>query len=610
MFVNRTHGVVAATLGALALGACTDPAQNTDLRPEGPPEVLSVLVMNDAAGMLNESATYCKPNDEKRPSLVGATQVCPATLSEGADEVTNAYPDGWYVRIMFDELLDPNIETLTEVIDESTGEGTDTYTGSIADTHPVKLECESMSGAMVNVDYDGYYSPSGNRVTFPLGPSLVIKPNDPTLIATSSKCQVTINDNVTDKTGNPVPADQRGPYKFQVAPIQVVLIDPSDGATIPASQVWVDNMYVQFNTTVDETSFCDDGPGMDECEFTFSPDIGECSTSGAPCDVAKSGSDCPQAAETCASGGFYAYSLAPYGLTDHEFGFGPNTPVQVEKDYKFSFVQGGKIKDRCGRETTFGAPSVDDQTEINYTTDKFKLSTTSIQDGETASGMKKLTVNTTNVLDLTSLDASEFSLTPAPLNGALTQLAGNDITFAGFFKINTEYTFTLNAGATLKDYWGVEYTNPTAKTIKWKTQPAITATFSPADNSRVGKSSATSLVGVTLTFNTAIKTTDLAAPATRTTTELTEGTEYTVTDSNGTAVTGFTIDTSSNTGCAEAGTSCAIRIRKALAPGNYTFTLKAGATLTDQTGDTYTQAADKVIHFTVYDNPPTPIQCL
>jgi hypothetical protein len=92
--------------------------------------------------------------------------------------------------------------------------------------------------------------------------------------------------------------------------------------------------------------------------------------------------------------------------------------------------------------------------------------------------------------------------------------------------------------------------------------------------------------------------------------ELTEGTEFTVTDSSGAAVTGFTIAAASSTSCTEYGSSCAIRIRKALAPGAYTFTLKAGATVTDQNGDVYTQAADKVIHFTVYDDPATPIQCL
>src|SRR3954463_15188653 len=152
MFVNRTYGVVAATLGVLVAGACSDPTQDTDLRPEGPPDVLAVLVMTDASSQLKESATYCKPNDPKRPGLVGlpdatTSQVCPDDGS-AVDELTNAYPDGWYVRIMFDELLDPSVETLTEVLDEN-GMGTDTFTGSIATTHPVKLECQSVAGGMV-----------------------------------------------------------------------------------------------------------------------------------------------------------------------------------------------------------------------------------------------------------------------------------------------------------------------------------------------------------------------------------------------------------------------------------------------------------------------------
>src|SRR5512139_383387 len=121
MFVNRTHGVVATTLSVLVMGACADPTQNTDLRPEGPPDVLAVLVMTDAASQLQEKATFCKPNDPKRPGQVGlpdATiqQICPAD-GTAADEVASAYPDGWYVRVMFDELLDPSIETLTELPD-------------------------------------------------------------------------------------------------------------------------------------------------------------------------------------------------------------------------------------------------------------------------------------------------------------------------------------------------------------------------------------------------------------------------------------------------------------------------------------------------------------
>src|ERR1051326_15101 len=150
MFVHRTHGVVVA-VGALVLGACTDPTQRTDLRPDGPPEVLAVLVMNDAAANLLESATFCKtkaPNDgsantgdEKRPGLVGlpdfsSHQICPDDLTKGVDELTDAAPQGWYVRLMFDELLNPDIEDLIP-IDDDNGQPTGTYTGTIANTHPV-----------------------------------------------------------------------------------------------------------------------------------------------------------------------------------------------------------------------------------------------------------------------------------------------------------------------------------------------------------------------------------------------------------------------------------------------------------------------------------------
>jgi len=573
--------------------------------------VLSVLVLNDAVDNIVETATYCRPNDEKRPSLVGlalygtALQVCPETLSEGVDEVTDAYPDGWYVRIMFDELLDPSVETLTEVLDDD-GNGTDTYTGSIADSHPVTLRCESVNGGMVEVDYDGYYSPAGNRLTWPLGPSLVIKPNDPTLIATSSKCEVTINDTVLDKDGNAVETAQRGPYKFSVAPITVLAIDPSDDpdgeAPIDASVMWSDGIYVQFNTAVDPGSFCDEGTGMDECEFTITPaapdGIGQCSTTGAPCVIAMNGSDCTGTAPTCEPAGVYALSLVPYGFSEAEFAFGPNFPAEVKTDYVFSFVEGGKIADRCGRETTFGAPSAGDSTLVHYSTNPFKINRANIATGETASPLKKLQLVASNVIDPTSLDSSEYSLTPAPTgpDAGVDTLGDNDFAFLGYYALDTEYTFTLNAGAKVSDVWGVEYTVPEALTVKWKTQPAITASFT-ADNSTFQKATATSLVGVTITFNSVMIPT--AA-------ELAEGTEYTVTDKDGNAVTGFTVGAGSATGsCTGAGTSCQIRIRKNLAAGDYTFTLKGGATISDQLGNVYTQAADKVIHFTVEDPAPS-----
>ena len=566
MFVNRTHGVVAATLGALTLGlaGCEDPAQNTDLRTEGPPDVLSVLVMTDAVGGLYETATFCAPGDEKRPSQVGlpdftTQQVCPAEVGEGVDEVTDAYPDGWYVRIMFDELLDPEIETLTEVLDEDTGEPTGSYTGSIAGTHPVKLECESVNGGMVEVDYDGYYSPSGNRITWPLGPSLVIKPNDPTLVATSSTCQVTILDAVTDKAGNPVASDQRGPYTFKVAPIQVLEIDPGDGDTVDAYTPYGEGIYVAFNTTVDPASFCDEGAGMDECEFSFTPDAG-----GASADA----------------------------LSDTEFAFTTNNAATVETDYTFSFIEGGTIADRCGKEMTIGADLVD-ATTITFTTNPFDLNGASIDTGETAAPIKKLALEFSNVVDLATLDPTSYTITPAPTSPGEASPNENDVSFSGFFDLDTEYTFTLNAGATLSDINGAMFTNTDALTITWKTQPAIQVTSSPDD----GSTFAPDEVELALGFNQAMVATSLDA------------TEYTVTDSDGNAVT---MDAPVADGCGAADSSCDLVIAVAtLAEGDYTFTLKMGATIDDALGNTYTQAADMVVNFTVEaETPPTPIQCL
>lgn len=563
MFVHRTHRVAAATLGVLGLGlaGCDDPVQSTDLRSEGPPNVLAVLVLTDAVGQLYETATYCRPNDEKRPSLVGlpdftTQQVCPEDLSQGVDEVTNAYPDGWYVRIMFDELLDPSIEELTEIIDPDTGDATDTYTGSIANTKPVVLRCESVNGGMVNVDYDGYYSPSGNRLTWPVGPSIVVKPNDPTLVATDTQCEITINENVVDKNGNPVDAAQRGPYKFRIAPVEVLEIDPSDGATVDAALPYVDGVYVMFNTFVDPDSFCDEGTGMDECEFEFTPDAG-----GA---------------------GYFGNGY------DHIFFTGD--AVEVESEYTFQFIEGSKVKDRCGKDFTFGAPSEAAGTKISFKTRPFAYNRASIVSGETASPMKKLQLAFSNLVDPASFTTDDFTLTPA-VDSVGVAVLDNIVQINGYFDINTEYTFTLNDGAVITDANGVDLTINGAKTITWKTQPAISVGFAPADNGTVTKPSDAAEVGVTLSFNAPMKGDDLV-----------EGTEFTF-ESNGTEVTGFTVVKS---GCGAASGSCSLAIRKNLAPGTYKFTLKAGATLEDQLGNVYTQANDRVINFTVAPPPPAP----
>lgn len=608
---ERSKGYAKYALGAaaglFALGACDDPVQNTDLRPEGPPDVLTVLVMTDAVSQLAESATYCKTGDDKRPTTVGLpdftlSSICDEDSTKPASMVTNAYPDGWYVRIMFDELLDPDVEELIEITDPDTGMGTDTYTGSLANTQPVILECESVNGGFVNVPYDGYYSPAGNSVTWPLGPALVIKPDDPTTIATNKMCRVTIKDSVTDKSGNQVPADQRGPFAFKIAPITPIAIDPADGSEVDALQIYFDNFYVQFNTYVDEASFCDEGPGMDQCEFSITPETeGYCSTGGESCIIG--GPACPTAGDVCEHAGYYAYSLAPFGFTETEFGFGPNAPLQVEKDYSFQFLAGTKVKDRCGVETTFGTPSVADNTLVSFTTNPFDLNTLTPGNGDTTSSLRKPTLTFSNVLDPSTLDAAEYSITPAPANPVITSTpgSGGDFIFGGHYQPSTMYTFTLNAGATVTDAYGVTFTNAAAKTVTYTTQAIAVTSTSPANRGSIAKATPTSTTRLSISFNQSMDATTLLP------------TEYTLTGPMGDVAVSFT----SESGCAATSTSCSIRVTPgtsvtpvSLPPGDYTFTLKAGATINDKLGNVYTQAADRVVEFTIENATATPVVCL
>jgi len=625
MFVDptrgRSQGFALVAAGVLALGACNDPEQNTDLRPEGPPEVLAVLVMNDAAGQVVEQATYCKVGDEKRPARVGlpdftARDICPADLSKGADELTDAAPDAWYIRIMFDELLDPNIEDLEDVLDDD-GNPTGVQSGTLANTQPVKLECESIAGGFVEVPYDGYYSPSGNNVTWPLGPSLVIKPLDPKTVATGKQCRITINDNVTDKDGNKVPDADRAPGKFtfKIAPIQVIAIDPSDDpmgeSPIDAATVWNDNFSITFNTEIDPSSLCDDGPGADECEFSILPeDTGICRTSGAYCVMSMNGADCGGAGDVCEPGGYYAYSLVPFGLTPADFGAGPNAALLTEHEYTFAFKQGAMIKDRCGVVTTFGAPSADNLTSVHFATNPMKLNKANIGAGDLVSPMKKLDLPFSNVVDVASLSlGSDITVSPALANASLTTTTGVDILLAGDYALDTTYTVTLKAGTTVADVYGAEATLAADKVFTFKTQPAVTVTTT-ADKASVTRSSTGTTTAIALTFNQSM-----------TAASLVPGTDYTLVDKNGAAVVSTVSVGAGPVGfpgggaaCSPTSTSCQLRIRvanAALPPGDYTFTLKMGADVTGVLGATYTAPADKVIHITVKDpTPVTPIQCL
>ena len=236
MMAYRSMMAMEAVLSAGALLAgCTDPDLPTDLREHGPPNVTAVTVLSDLRtgvdpdfpqgpldlSRLLETATHCRINDEKRPGLVDlptekTTQVCPEdlrmpSLTEGTAE---AAPPDWFVRVVFDKLLDPDVEDLVRQLDAN-GKPTGVLLGSLAHTQPVTLACNGVA-----VPYDGYYVPNGNRVSWPLGPALYIQPLDPLSVPTGATCEIGIKDIVHNKQGQSVPADQRS-FSFRIAPMRL-----------------------------------------------------------------------------------------------------------------------------------------------------------------------------------------------------------------------------------------------------------------------------------------------------------------------------------------------------------------------------------------------------
>ncbi len=231
-------------MGVLLVG-CGDPDLLTNLRTSGPPNITAVTVMSDLETQVDpdsektggldrllEDATYCRLNDNKRPALVGlpdirTIQVCPDDLTMKAidDGVAPAAPPVWFVRVVFDKLLDPNIEDLEPVLDGN-GNPTGTQFGTLKNTQPVTLQCNG-----VDVAYDGYYVPNGNFQSWPLGPALFIQPLVATDVPTGASCAISLKDNIHNKQGQSVPTNQRN-YTFKLAPMRFRFSDPApDGTT-------------------------------------------------------------------------------------------------------------------------------------------------------------------------------------------------------------------------------------------------------------------------------------------------------------------------------------------------------------------------------------------
>lgn len=207
-------------VGLFTLG-CSDPDLNTDLDSAGDPEVNMVTVTHEGAPIavngnaFPETPAFCRDDGGKIN-----TSICPEDARVGAIAVDNVRPFAWRVRITFSELLDPDVETLEDRDMDDLNEG------HIDTTLPVALECGG-----TDVAYDGFYDPSGNDVTVPPGPALVITSVDPFPAVTGSACSVAINDVPTDKDGNRVPAQYRGPHSFTLAPFHANEYSVAEGDT-------------------------------------------------------------------------------------------------------------------------------------------------------------------------------------------------------------------------------------------------------------------------------------------------------------------------------------------------------------------------------------------
>lgn len=598
----------AAIASALTIAACGPGNQFSSLRPDGPPEVLTVLVPAPVTGEVGavlsgvvETATFCKtqgPNDgaagagdPQRPGsiLTGETaayQVCPADLTMNVPPVTTTEPATWYVRVQFDELLDGSVE---DIVDTTTGNpvpaGTscpthDTCAGTLANTQPVTLECQSSQQGMgmVPIPYDGYYDPSGNSDTYPLGPSLVIEPTNPSLVATGAKCTIALKDNIKDKDGNPVPTDQRGTegqYTWNIGPVSVSSITPADGTSVDPAKAAVD---IVFNTAV--SAFTQTG-------YTGGPN-GSGAANSFIMPVSADGTEWQVPADFFANVGSGSATAYTYTLDS--------------------------ITDQCGAVTTLTGQDV---MTTSFGTNPIALDDVTASTSP-ASG---IAIDFNQYMDKSTLSAGALSLTdgngaPVAIIPAALTPNGPSLVYFPDLALGSAYTFTVTSGATIKDCPGREdqlgsscsatpgadgtFTNPSDAVAMFVTDSNISL-LGVVDSAGANVSGATITPNdpVVLTFNTTITQASVAAAIATN--------QVTVVGSNGTAVvvtgaagTPATLDPGTVT----------LAPATTWAPGDYTLTISGSAQFKDDFGAVIPAGSDDVIQFSVAPaTPPTPTAC-
>jgi hypothetical protein len=238
------HAFVLAMTAAVA--GCGDEELESELDTEGPPRVTAVTVPIDDMGI--EAPAYCIDETADKVSVICFDEMG----NYVADEQVTTLPVGWQVRLVFNELLDPDrAEELVVVRDERDQYGNPIKRGTLVRSQPVILTCNGTA-----IAYDGYYNPSGNHLSTPPGPSLVIRPLEQA--PTSATCQVEVVQGesspgfgVFDKEGNPVDAAAKGPFRFRTGPMAITGVSPGDA--VAGVDLGVAPL-VAFNVAIDPAS--------------------------------------------------------------------------------------------------------------------------------------------------------------------------------------------------------------------------------------------------------------------------------------------------------------------------------------------------------------------
>jgi len=257
------HAFVLA-LSTATMAGCSDEENESELDSEGPPRV-TVVTVGTPGDPSGEAAAYCLEPEADKISVVCLDETGNYVFDGSQPVETSAA--SWQVRLGFNELLDPDrAEELVVVRDpnnpnepERDQYGNPVMRGTLAGSQPVILTCNGQP-----IAYDGYYNPSGNHLSRPPGPSLVVLPLDGVPTATTCQIEVVQGEStpgfgVFDKRGNPVSAADRGPFTFRIADLAITGSSPGEetveGVTLDFTPL------VTFNARIDPDTLSFDGLG-------------------------------------------------------------------------------------------------------------------------------------------------------------------------------------------------------------------------------------------------------------------------------------------------------------------------------------------------------------